>query len=91
MAPAKNHRFNKRRRACSRPQILKTMTNKKKYLIIAACCILAGVWFNHEDATLGEWIASLLSVLAAGVACYRVHLEDEKTEKHHTTPSTPNK
>ena len=67
------------------------MSQKKKYLIIAALCIVAGVWFNHEDATLGEWIASLLSALAAGVACYRVHLEDEKTEKHHTTPSTPNK
>ena len=67
------------------------MSQKKKYLIIAALCIVAGVWFNHEDATLGEWIASLLSALAAGVACYRVHLEDEKTEKRHTTPSTPNK
>lgn len=67
------------------------MTQKKKYLIIAACCILAGVWFNHEDATAGEWIASLLSALAAGVACYRAHLETLKEEKHHTTPSTPNK
>ena len=67
------------------------MTNTKKYLIIAALCILAGVWFNHEDATLCEWIASLLSALAAGVACYRVHLETLKEEKRHTTPSTPNK
>ena len=68
----------------------KTMTQKKKYIIIAACCIVAGVWFNHEEATAGEWIASLLSAIAAGVACYRAHLEILKEEKT-STPSTPNK
>lgn len=66
------------------------MTQKKKYLIIAAACIISGVWFNHEDATAGEWIASLLSAIAAGSACYRAHLETLKEEKHHATP-TPNK
>ena len=35
------------------------MTNKKKYLIIAAACILSGVWFNHEEATGLEYAADV--------------------------------
>lgn len=61
------------------------MTNKKKYLIIAAACILSGVWFNNEDATGLEYAAALLSIAGAVAACYMLHRETLKEE----TPNTP--
>ena len=47
------------------------MTNKKKYLIIAAACIIAGTWFNHEEATGLEYAAALASVAGAAAATLR--------------------
>ena len=64
------------------------MTQKKKYLIIAAACILSGVWFNHEEATGLEYAAALLSIAGAFVACYVLHRE---TLKEETKTPTPNK
>lgn len=65
------------------------MTNKKKYLIIAAACILSGVWFNHEEATGLEYAAALLSIAGAAAACYMLHRETLKEET--TKTPTPNK
>ena len=65
------------------------MTNKKKYLIIAAACILSGVWFNHEEATGFEYAAALLSIAGAAAACYGIHRETLKEET--TKTPTPNK
>lgn len=59
------------------------MTNKKKYLIIAAACILSGVWFNHEEATGLEYAAALLSLAGAVAACYMLHREILKEEKNN--------
>ena len=46
------------------------MTNKKKYLIIAAACILSGIWFNLDEGTGLEYAAALASVAVAAAACY---------------------
>lgn len=64
------------------------MTQKKKYLIIAAACIIAGTWFNHEEATGLEYAAALASVAGAAAACYCLHRE---TLKEETKTPTPNK
>lgn len=66
-------------------KIYKTMTQKKKYLTIAAACILSGVWFNHDEATGLEYAAALASVAGAAAACYMLHRETMKEE----TPKTP--
>lgn len=63
------------------------MTNKKKYLIIAAACILSGVWFNHDEATGLEYAALLLSIAGAVAACYMLHRETLKEETKTTTPN----
>ena len=64
------------------------MTQKKKYLIIAAACIIAGTWFNHDEATGLEYAAALASVAGAAAACYMLHRE---TMKEETKTPTPNK
>jgi hypothetical protein len=63
------------------------MTNKKKYLIIAAACILSGVWFNHDGATGLEYAAALASIAGAAAACYGLHRETMKEETKTTTPN----
>ena len=65
------------------------MTQKKKYLIIAAAFIIAGTWFNHEEATGLEYAAALLSIAGAAAACYMLHRETMKEET--TKTPTPNK
>ena len=61
------------------------MTNKKKYFILAAACILSGVWFNHEEATALEYAAALASIAGAVAACYMLHREILKEETKTTT------
>lgn len=64
------------------------MTPKRKYFIIAAACILSGLWFNHDEATGLEYAAALASIAGAVAACYCLHRE---TLKEETKTPTPNK